>query len=172
MESGGLQFNLLMISEEFGLTTTQMGNLVSVQYLAFILIPLIFGGFGDKYGKKIIIFLFALCFSTGCLAFLLSSGFLLALAGSFLAPFMYGLYWKGVTAAGCWAAKEAVAKALGTGFVEYGLKDIEILTDEKGAPQAYLYRGAQARMARLGALSVFISISHEKGMAMAVAAVE
>lgn len=80
---------------------------------------------------------------------------------------------KGVnTAAGYWAAKEAVAKALGTGFVEYGLKDIEILTDEKGAPQAYLYRGAQARMARLGALSVFISISHEKGMAMAVAAVE
>ena len=84
MESGGLQFNLLMISEEFGLTTTQMGNLVSIQYLAFILIPLIFGGYGDKYGKKIIIFLFALCFSTGCLAFLLSNGFLLVLAGAFL----------------------------------------------------------------------------------------
>ena len=80
---------------------------------------------------------------------------------------------KGVqTAAGYWAAKEAVAKALGTGFVEYGLKDIEILTDEAGAPHAYLYRGAQARMARLGALSVHVSISHEKGMAMAVAAVE
>lgn len=76
------------------------------------------------------------------------------------------------TAAGCWAAKEAVAKALGTGFVEYGLKDIEILADANGAPQAYLYRGAQARMARLGALSVFVSISHEKGMAMAVAVVE
>lgn len=54
MESGGLQFNLLMISEEFGLTTTQMGNLVSIQYLAFILIPLIFGGFGDKYGKRLL----------------------------------------------------------------------------------------------------------------------
>ena len=80
---------------------------------------------------------------------------------------------KGVqTAAGYWAAKEAVSKALGTGFVEYGLKDIEILTDENGAPQAYLYRGAQARMARLGGLSVFVSISHEKGMAMAVAVVE
>lgn len=80
---------------------------------------------------------------------------------------------KGVnTAAGYWAAKEAVSKALGTGFVEYGLKDIEILIDEAGAPQAYLYRGAQARMARLGGLSVFVSISHEKGMAMAVAAVE
>ena len=26
-----------------------------------------------------------------------------ALAGAFLAPFMYGLYWKGVTRAGVWA---------------------------------------------------------------------
>lgn len=91
MESGGLQFNLLMISEEFGLSTTQMGNLVSVQYLAFILVPLLFGGLGDKYGKKIIIFLFALCFCSGCLAFLLSSGFLLALAGSFLVGAGYSM---------------------------------------------------------------------------------
>ena len=80
---------------------------------------------------------------------------------------------KGVqTAAGYWAAKEAVAKALGTGFVEYGLQDIEILADEAGAPHAYLYRGAQARLARLGALTVLVTISHEKDMAMAVAAVE
>ncbi len=76
------------------------------------------------------------------------------------------------SAAGYWAAKEAVSKALGTGFVEYNLQDIEILTDENGAPQAYLYRGAQACLARLGALSVFVSISHEKNMAMAVALVE
>ena len=26
-----------------------------------------------------------------------------ALAGAFLAPFLYGLYWKGVTRAGVWA---------------------------------------------------------------------
>lgn len=76
------------------------------------------------------------------------------------------------TAAGCWAAKEAVAKALGTGFTGFGPADIEILTDVDGAPHAFLYRGAQMRMARLGALSVFVSISHEKGMAMAVAVVE
>jgi SSS family solute:Na+ symporter len=27
-----------------------------------------------------------------------------ALAGAFLAPFLYGLYWKGTTAAGCWCS--------------------------------------------------------------------
>mgnify|MGYP002517844610 CR=1 FL=1 len=27
-----------------------------------------------------------------------------ALAGAFLAPFLYGLYWKGVTKAGVWAS--------------------------------------------------------------------
>jgi SSS family solute:Na+ symporter len=27
-----------------------------------------------------------------------------AMAGAFLAPFLYGLYWKGTTAAGCWAS--------------------------------------------------------------------
>ena len=43
------------------------------------------------------------------------------------------------------------------------------LTDETGAPQAFLTRGAQARLARLGALTVLVTISHDKGMAMAVA---
>ena len=80
---------------------------------------------------------------------------------------------KGVqTAAGYWAAKEAVSKALGTGFSGFTMQDIDILTDDTGAPQAFLTRGAQARLARLGALTVLVTISHDKGMAMAVAAVE
>lgn len=84
MEAGGLQYNLLLIGEELGLSTTQMGNLVSAKYLAFITIPLALGGFADKYGKKIILVLFGLCFSIGSLAIIMSSGFLLVLAGVFL----------------------------------------------------------------------------------------
>jgi len=84
MEAGGLQYNLLLIGEELGLSTTQMGNLVSAKYLAFITIPLALGGFADKYGKKIILVLFGLCFSLGSLAIIMSSGFLLVLAGVFL----------------------------------------------------------------------------------------
>lgn len=84
MEAGGLQYNLLLIGEELGLSTTQMGNLVSAKYLAFITIPLALGGFADKYGKKIILVLFGLCFSLGSFAIIMSSGFLLVLAGVFL----------------------------------------------------------------------------------------
>lgn len=84
MEAGGLQYNLLLIGEELGLSTTQMGNLVSAKYLAFITIPLALGGFADKYGKKIILVLFGLCFSLGALAIVVSSGFLLVMAGVFL----------------------------------------------------------------------------------------
>ena len=46
------------------------------------------------------------------------------------------------------------------------------LADEDGAPHAYLRGGAQARLAALGALSIWVSISHDGGFAMAVAAAE
>ncbi|WP_067103198.1 holo-ACP synthase [Streptococcus sp. DD13] len=36
--------------------------------------------------------------------------------------------------AGRWSAKEAFFKALGTGLGKYGFQDVEILTDERGAP--------------------------------------
>ena len=37
--------------------------------------------------------------------------------------------------AGRWAAKEALAKAMGVGIGQLKFTDIEILTDQKGAPQ-------------------------------------
>lgn len=36
--------------------------------------------------------------------------------------------------AGRWAAKEAFSKALGTGIGSLGFKDIEIVSDDRGAP--------------------------------------
>ena len=60
------------------------------------------------------------------------------------------------TAAGYWAAKEAVSKALGVGFVGFTMQDIEIITDEMGAPQAFLARGAQARHLADGAGSLLL----------------
>ena len=51
------------------------------------------------------------------------------------------------------------ALALGVGFVGFTMQDIEIITDETGAPQAFLARGAQARLARLGALTVLVTIT-------------
>lgn len=63
--------------------------------------------------------------------------------------------------AGRWAAKEAVAKALGTGFSQ-GITwlSIEILRDPFGAPIVTLYDAAAKRAQDLGITSWLLSISH------------
>jgi holo-[acyl-carrier protein] synthase len=76
------------------------------------------------------------------------------------------------TAAGIFAAKEAVAKALGSGFDGFGLADVEILWDEAGKPVCALHRGALKRLAAIGGGGVHISIAHDAGVAVAVAVVE
>ena len=71
--------------------------------------------------------------------------------------------------AGRFAAKEAVAKALGTGIGQVSWKDIEIENDETGAPLLHL-RGNADRIAREMHLNVWsISISHSKTYAVAMA---
>ncbi len=73
------------------------------------------------------------------------------------------------TAAGIWAAKEAVSKALGTGFDGFTPKDIEVVRSVAGQPQIALHRGARARAEMLGIANVHISISHESEQAFAFA---
>ena len=71
---------------------------------------------------------------------------------------------------GRWAAKEAVAKALGTGFVG-GItwKNIEIQHDEFGAPQVLLNGYASQLAVEKGIVRWLISISHDKETAVALA---
>ena len=76
------------------------------------------------------------------------------------------------TAAGIFAAKEAVAKALGTGFRAFGPDSIEILTDELGKPECRLSKGALEQMQKMGAARIHISITHTGDMAAAVAILE
>ena len=52
--------------------------------------------------------------------------------------------------AGSFAVKEAVAKALGTGFRTFMPIDVEVLRDDVGKPYVRLYRGALARFQELG----------------------
>lgn len=75
-------------------------------------------------------------------------------------------------AAGIWAAKEAVAKALGTGFDGFGTKEIEILREESGRPSVVLHDGAKRALERLGASSALVSVSHDGGRALAFAICE
>lgn len=71
------------------------------------------------------------------------------------------------------AAKEAAAKALGTGFrrgIRY--RDIVIVHDALGAPALQLAGEAARRASELGALTHHLSISDEKDLAMAFVVLE
>ncbi len=70
--------------------------------------------------------------------------------------------------AGRYAAKEAVAKALGTGFTdEVAWLDIEILRMPKGAPGIRLSAGAEVAATLCGITSWLISLSHSGEYAVA-----
>jgi len=71
---------------------------------------------------------------------------------------------------GRYAAKEAVAKALGTGFSDdVAWRDVEIWRCESGAVQVRLASGALAVANDLGVTQWFLSISHTGAYAVASA---
>ena len=62
---------------------------------------------------------------------------------------------------GRWAAKEAVLKALGTGWVKgISWRDIEILNEPSGRPVVELRGGAEKVARQLGIAEMLVSISH------------
>lgn len=71
--------------------------------------------------------------------------------------------------AGRWAAKEAVAKALGTGWRGVGYTDIEIRRELSGAPSVHLHGRAIAVMAAWGGGEWQLSLSHDQDYAIATA---
>ncbi len=71
--------------------------------------------------------------------------------------------------AGRFAAKEAVAKSLGTGFSGFSLKDICIVNDKRGKPVVVLKGKAEEIAKQLGVVEVVVSISFSKNTAAASA---
>jgi holo-[acyl-carrier protein] synthase len=72
--------------------------------------------------------------------------------------------------AGRWAAKEAVLKALGTGWRRgISWRDVEIRNDPSGKPTVALRGGARDVVEELGITEMLISISHCRSHATAYA---
>lgn len=69
------------------------------------------------------------------------------------------------------AAKEAVSKALGTGFGEISWVEVEVLRGPAGEPVLNLYGNARLLAEKLGIVEWSISLSHtrEHAVAMVVA---
>ena len=71
--------------------------------------------------------------------------------------------------AGNFAVKEAVSKALGTGFRGFGPADIEVLRDDLGKPYVNLYGKASDRAAELGVKEILVSITDTEEYTQAIA---
>jgi holo-[acyl-carrier protein] synthase len=75
--------------------------------------------------------------------------------------------------AGRFAAKEAVLKALGTGYAQgLAFHEVEVLRDANGAPRLTLHGAAQARAREIGVTRILVSITHTRSDALAVAVAE
>lgn len=74
--------------------------------------------------------------------------------------------------AGRYAAKEAVAKSMGTGFRGFEFKDIEIENTTLGKPIVSLKGKAKVLAKKNGDYKIHLSISHGKDNAIAYAIME
>lgn len=70
--------------------------------------------------------------------------------------------------AGRFAAKEAVAKALGCGIGDVTWKEIEVLGDEQNAPSLFLHGAAERKAREQGLGTWSVSISHTQSHALAL----
>jgi holo-[acyl-carrier protein] synthase len=74
---------------------------------------------------------------------------------------------------GLFAAKEAVLKALGTGWGSGAwFRDVEVVREPGEGPTIRLHDGALRRARDLGVARIHVSITHERGHAAAVAILE
>ncbi len=72
-----------------------------------------------------------------------------------------------------WAAKEAVMKALGTGYRQGVIfQDIEVFHHPTGKPDLRLSGPAAEFARRLGVTSAYVTLSHDGDLALAVVVLE
>ena len=77
------------------------------------------------------------------------------------------------SAAAMFAAKEAVAKALGTGFAQGVMPwQIEVTHEQSGKPGVLLTGAAQEKFEQIGGRSILLSLSHEGDTAIAFALIQ
>jgi holo-[acyl-carrier protein] synthase len=66
------------------------------------------------------------------------------------------------------AAKEAAMKALGTGWSDgVGWRDVEVVSEQNGAPALQLHGRALARLREIGAKRAHVSLTHSGNLAIA-----
>ena len=70
------------------------------------------------------------------------------------------------------AAKEAFGKALGTGLEGIMLKDVMVKSHRNGRPEMFVKGTALAALEKSGAVTIHLSLTHEKDNAIAMVVLE
>ncbi len=70
------------------------------------------------------------------------------------------------------AAKEAFAKALGTGFKGFGLREVWVVNDALGKPVLRVTGRAERALRRVGGSVLWLSLTHEQENAIAMVVIE
>jgi len=71
------------------------------------------------------------------------------------------------------AAKEAFFKAFGTGIIgNFEFTDVEVINSVTGAPSICLHAGTLIEIQKSEIKNIFLSMSHEKGYAIATVIIE
>ena len=83
-ETAGYQTTVLSVSREYQVDSAMMGLMIAAQYIAIMLMPLIFGRLSDSIGKKKVLLIAMPMFLTGCLIAACSRSALVFTAGVFV----------------------------------------------------------------------------------------
>jgi len=71
------------------------------------------------------------------------------------------------------AAKEALMKAVGTGWDgKINWQDIEVRNDQRGKPELFVHAGCRALLEQLRVTHIHVSLSHEREYAIACVVLE
>ncbi len=71
-----------------------------------------------------------------------------------------------------YAAKEALAKAIGTGLKHFKLREVQVVNDPHGKPEILLHGEALRMMDEFGGKRIHLSLTHELDNAVAMVVIE
>ena len=71
-----------------------------------------------------------------------------------------------------YAAKEALAKAIGTGLKHFKLREVQVVNDPHGKPEILLHGEAAKIMEEFGGKRIHLSLTHELDNAIAMVVIE
>lgn len=121
LQIGGLQMVLLSVATEYKLSNALMGSLVTIQYIAVMIAPILFGRTSDRKGRKNVLIIFSGIFVLGCMSVVLIPNLAGFLCGMFLIGGGASVGWGTVSSALADTYQEKASMFINLSFCCYSL---------------------------------------------------